>query len=122
MDAAQVISIFRDRGFTLSVTAAGNLKAQGPRPLTEKEGATLKEFKASILRLLALPPIKSTATSSGEPVTANLAAIEPEERECRNCARFEPYPFEPILGSCYALKRMQHATSKPARFGCGNFE
>ncbi len=75
-----------------------------------------------ILVRKAPTPSQPTATAASAPVMAHLAVTESAARACRNCTHFELYPFEPILGSCHALKRMQNAGSKPARFGCSHFE
>lgn len=122
MKAADVISSLKARGVELWQESGALRYRARAGTLTEQERETLKRHKSAILQALAAVPPVNTAGADSVPVALHVEVTEPAARECRNCACFEPYPFEPILGSCYALQRMQHATSKPACFGCDNFE
>lgn len=130
--ATEVISTLQGRGVTLEADGTGGLRVTGISRLSDREKGMLRSHKSAILRVLERTPTSTSGQPVPTPVRASTAVArplpnrteppKPAARECRNCARFKPYPFEPILGSCYALQRMQNASSKPARFGCSHFE
>ncbi len=76
-----------------------------------------------------------TTTNRSEPVEASQAVTKAlpnrtetpdpacHDRRCYMCASFTSSPYGYPLGLCAEHRnRIQHSTSEPTRFGCGNFE
>lgn len=140
MKAAEVISSLKARGVELW-QEGGALRYRAPTGvLTEQEKATLRQHKASILRVLATPtqptaipqqPAVDPATATGEPFPAQaLPPIDRQDRRCYLCTHFQRSPYGFPLGLCqqhgdkevHPNGRIQHVNSEPSHFGCISFE
>ncbi len=80
----------------------------------------------SVIPVRKAPALSQPTTAAANTPVENSPAVtepEPKERLCYQCQHFARSPYGYPLGLCVEYgNRIQHRTSEPARFGCGNFD